>query len=75
MIKFGLLLKKLRDDSGFPQIYVANYVGVVGRTMGNWEIGETSPTLENLKMIAQFYKMKVADLVYLSGLSIDEICR
>lgn len=43
----GELIKRRRLDRGLTQIAVAEQVGVVRYTVGNWERGQTRPTLVN----------------------------
>lgn len=58
MGSFPIRLKELREESGYSsQQAFANAFGVAQSTVGGWESGSRTPTLEVTKQLAQFFKV------------------
>lgn len=55
---FPIRLKELREESGYAsQQAFANAFGVAQSTVGGWESGSRTPTLEVTKQLAQFFRV------------------
>jgi transcriptional regulator with XRE-family HTH domain len=63
---FNQRLKKIRNDKGLTRQQIFESTGVSTDTLKSWEYGNTKPTVENLKVLAQFYKVS---LDYIAGLT------
>ena len=62
-MEFSERLKKLRKDSGFTQVDVAEKLGISQPAYASWERGIKKPTQENLVKIAQVLNVSVDYLV------------
>jgi len=64
MRKFAVILKELRDDKNLTQTELAIKLGFNSRTViANWESGKRMPDVENLKLIARFFGVRIDYLV------------
>ena len=50
-------LKELRFKKGLTQADLSNILGVAQQTIGSWETNKSSPNLEMLKIIADFFNV------------------
>lgn len=57
--KLGTMLKKLRDQNNYSQIYVANKIGVKNNTLSGYESGRREPDLNTLVRLADLYDVSV----------------
>ena len=62
-MEFSERLKKLRKDSGFTQVDVAEKLGISQPAYASWERGVKKPTQDNLVKIAQVLNVSVDYLV------------
>lgn len=62
-MEFSERLKKLRKDSGFTQVDVAEKLGISQPAYASWERGIKKPTQENLVKIAQILNVSIDYLV------------
>lgn len=61
-MKLGDKILKLRKKKGLSQEQLAEKIDVTRQTISNWELGETSPNPEQLKLLSKEF-----------GISIDEL--
>lgn len=54
---FGGRLKHLRKSSGFSQEDLGKAVGVSRSAIRNWEIGSTSPSLQDIVMLSIYFQV------------------
>lgn len=64
---FASKLKKARWDTGFTQREVAKETGIPNSTIANYETGRTEPDIENLGILADFYRVSVDWLLGTKG--------
>ena len=60
--KLARIIKSLRTKEGMTQDELANKIGVVRSTVGNWEQGKRNPDLEQLEEIADLFNLHRFDL-------------
>lgn len=63
---FAERLKQLREENGYNQEYVANYLGVKQQTYSRYENNVTEPDINSLIKLTKLYKVTVD---YLLGLT------
>ncbi|WP_394405363.1 helix-turn-helix domain-containing protein [Streptococcus sp. 20-1249] len=56
-------LKRLRLEKGLTQKQVAQAIKTSQQCYMRWETGKTSPTLNTLEKLAQFFGVTVSELV------------
>lgn len=56
-------LYALRRHAGMSQQEVATAIGVTRQTIGNWELGQASPSLDKAALLARLYGVTLDDLV------------
>lgn len=66
---FASRLRKLRSDRGVSREKVGNAIGVSKQSIGYYENGETVPTADKLRLLAEFYNVSTD---YLLGRSDNE---
>ena len=49
-----------RVNAGYTQVEVAEIVGVVPKTIMNWELGVSAPKMENAQKLSELYKIPLA---------------
>ena len=54
-MKLGDNILKLRKDCKLSQEQLAEKIDVTRQTISNWELGETSPNPEQLKLLSQHF--------------------
>lgn len=59
----GDKLLKLRKEKGFSQEELGNRIGVTRQTISNWELGETNPNPEQLKLLSKEYKVSIDEIL------------
>lgn len=62
-MKLNERMLSLRKNQKLSQEYLANKLNVTRQTISNWELGETSPSLEQAKEIAKLYNVSLDYLV------------
>jgi len=60
-------LRKLREEKGISQEYLANMVGVTQSSIGNYERGEKLPNADTLRKICEVFNVSADYLLGLSG--------
>lgn len=59
----GKKIYDCRKKNGMSQEVLAEKLNVARQTISNWEIGETSPNPEQLKMISQIFNVSIDELL------------
>jgi len=54
-------LKKILEEKGIKQIYLAKKLNVSKQTLTNWCKGYTSPTLEQAQKLKEIINLKTID--------------
>ena len=64
-------LRKARDVARLTQAELAEQIGVTSQAVSQWERGETTPEVRNLRRIAAALQVPLADLIILMGEDAD----
>jgi len=59
---FGQQLKKIREQKGMTQEYLAEIIGISDRQIRNYEGGVQGPTFGNLEKLAKVLGVRIRDL-------------
>lgn len=62
-MKLGDNIFKFRKEKKFSQEQLAEKVGVTRQTISNWELGETSPNPEQLRLLSKNLNVSVDELL------------
>ena len=62
-MKLGDNIFKLRKDCKLSQEQLAEKVDVTRQTISNWELGETSPNPEQLKLLSKALNVSIDELL------------
>lgn len=62
-MKLGEKILKLRKKEGLSQEELGNRINVTRQTISNWELGETSPNPEQLKLISKELHVSIDELL------------
>lgn len=62
-MKLGENILKLRKKANFSQEELAEKIGVTRQTISNWELGETSPNPEQLKLLSKTLNISIDELL------------
>ncbi|MDE6750967.1 MAG: helix-turn-helix transcriptional regulator [Lachnospiraceae bacterium] len=62
-MELGKNIYTLRKEKGFSQEQLAEKVNVTRQTISNWELGETSPNPEQLKLLSGALNKSIDELV------------
>ena len=62
-MELGKNIYTLRKEKGFSQEQLAQKVNVTRQTISNWELGETSPNPEQLKLLSGALNESIDELV------------
>ena len=62
MMKFKDWLKESRLNAGLSQLNLAKELDINFVTLNNYEAGRFFPSISNLKKIADYFKVEVAEL-------------
>lgn len=54
-----MLLKQIREKSGYRQLDMAKYLGVTQVTYHRYESGEREPSIEQLKKLSDFFGVSI----------------
>ena len=59
----GNKILELRKQNHMSQEQLAEKIGVARQTISKWELGETSPDIEQSKKLAQIFQVSLDELV------------
>ena len=59
----GVKIKETRKKRGLTQKQLAELLGVKQQNISDWERGERSPSIKNLKKLAEILNCQIDDLV------------
>ena len=62
-LKMHNKLYELRKQKGFSQEELANRLNVSRQTISKWEVGESTPDMENLVAISELFEISLDELV------------
>ena len=62
-MEFNNKLYELRKQKGFSQEQLANRLNVSRQTISKWEVGESTPDMENLVAISELFEISLDELV------------
>ena len=62
-MKLGDNIQKLRKDLKLSQEQLAEKIDVTRQTISNWELGETSPNPEQLKLLSKALNVSIDELL------------
>lgn len=62
-MKLGENIYNLRRKKKMSQENLAEKIGVTRQTISNWELGETTPNPQQLKLLSKFLDISVDDLL------------
>lgn len=62
-MEIGNRILELRKQNNYSQEQLAEKMGVARQTISKWELGETSPDLEQAKKLSQIFKVSLDDLI------------
>lgn len=62
-MKLGENILKLRKRNGLSQEQLGEKVNVTRQTISNWELGETSPNPEQLKLLSKVLNVSIDELL------------
>lgn len=62
-MKLGDNIFKLRKKQGLSQEKLGEEVNVTRQTISNWELGETSPNPDQLKLLSKALKVSIDELL------------
>lgn len=56
-------LKKIREEKGFSQAEVAQYINISRQAISNWENGKSLPDIDNIILLSELYGITVDELL------------
>lgn len=59
----GEKIYNLRKQKGFSQEELGNKINVSRQTISNWELNETTPNIEQLKLLSKVFNVSIDDLL------------
>ncbi len=62
-MNLGIKILELRKKEGLSQEQLGEKVNVTRQTISNWELGETLPNIEQLKLLSQIFHVSIDELV------------
>ena len=62
-MKLGEKILELRKKNGFSQEQLGEKINVTRQTISNWELGETSPNPEQLKLLSKVLNVSIDELL------------
>ena len=62
-MKFNEKLQELRKKKGLSQEQLGEQVNVTRQTISNWELNETSPNTEQLKLLSKAFNISIDELL------------
>ena len=63
-MKLGEKILELRKKNGFSQEQLGEKINVTRQTISNWELGETSPNPEQLKLLSKVLNVSIDELLH-----------
>lgn len=54
----GMRLKRLREQNGYSQQQVAEYLNIIRQTYSHYETGRIAPPMKNIYALARFYDIE-----------------
>ena len=72
-MSLGKNILKLRKKSGLSQEQLGEKINVSRQTISNWELGETSPNIEQLKLISKELNVSIDELLNNDDIELKEI--
>ena len=75
-MKLGDNILKLRKDCKLSQEQLAEKVDVTRQTISNWELGETSPNPEQLKLLSKALNVSIDELLNndIKPVLVEKVC-
>ena len=62
-IMLGENILRLRKEANLSQEALGDIIGVTRRTISNWELEETAPNPEQLKLLSKAFNVSIDDLL------------
>ena len=62
-MNLGKKILELRKKKGFSQEELGERIDVTRQTISNWELGETSPNIEQLKLLSKEFNISIDELL------------
>lgn len=62
-MNLGKKIAELRKKNNFSQEELAEKVGVARQTISKWEIGDTTPDINQVKIISKIFNISIDELV------------
>ena len=62
-MKLGDKILEFRKKKGFSQEELGEMIGVTRQTISNWELGETSPNPDQLKLLSKYLNVSIDELL------------
>ena len=62
-MEFKQRLKELRTEKGVTQIQIAKIVNMSKMAISHWEKGNSEPSIEQLKILANYFEVTVDYLI------------
>ena len=63
MMSLGNKILELRKKMGLSQEQLGEKVNVTRQTISNWELGETAPNPEQLKLLSKIFQISIDELL------------
>ncbi len=63
MIATGRNIRNMRKKAGMSIVALQHACGVSGTAIGKWQRGDAIPTIDNLVILADIWKVKVDDII------------
>lgn len=64
MAKVSKNIKKLRNEKGLTQDFLAEKINVTRQTVSSWENDRTQPDIEMLELLANTFEVGIEELIY-----------
>ena len=68
----GNYLRMLRKEKGLKQEDLADMLGIIRGAYSHYENGRTKPTLEGLRILADYYEVPLEKLARLAGIHFED---
>ena len=62
-MEFGNKLYELRKEKGLSQEELASHLEVTRQTVSKWELGDSTPDLDKLVLLAELFEISLDELV------------
>jgi transcriptional regulator with XRE-family HTH domain len=67
-MEFGNKLYEMRKEKGLSQEELASRLEVTRQTVSKWELGDSTPDLDKLVLLAELFEISLDELV------LDKVC-